>query len=48
MFSLVSIKKELKSVMHGALVQKKDNRFIKEQNLNVVTKLSPNKKEMKN
>ncbi len=39
-------KKEFRSVMHGTLVQDKDTKFITEENLKVVTKLSPKKKQI--
>ncbi|MFL2802851.1 MAG: bifunctional phosphoribosylaminoimidazolecarboxamide formyltransferase/IMP cyclohydrolase [Paracoccaceae bacterium] len=40
-------KKEFRSVIHGILTQEVDTKFINKENLKVVTKLSPTKKEIK-
>ena len=40
-------KKEFRSVIHGTLTQEVDTKFINKENLKVVTKLSPTKKEIK-
>ena len=39
-------KEEVRSVLHGTLVQEKDTKAISEKDLKVVTKISPNKKQI--
>ena len=42
-----SSKKEFRSVLHGTLVQEKDNKIIDENNFKIVTNLYPDRKQIK-